>query len=145
MNAIILVDNRALGEHLNIHLGFSATREAVEAVLNYGLYLEQHRCPHDPDHFQDHLQHHYLELVESGRHDRLIDHVTGEVEDHGWYAHYVETAWWVFDRTISQLKPALQSLFMEHGVSYLEVVRLTPTFVIAKATCHLLIPDLRRG
>lgn len=144
MKALIVLDGRPLNRAMNPQLGFTVIQRAIEGVADYALHLHHHHREYHNDEFINHLQQHYLELVEAGGLHRVIDHETGHANQAGWYEHYFEVAHYVVKYYLAELLGALSAISEEYGVSRLRLQRITPTHILVTAVCHVLIPDLRR-
>ncbi len=140
MHCYILLSTTPLARQMNIHLGFDAVRQAANTFLQYATYLFHNRYTHNHDLLVEHYQLAYLELIEHGTLSNVIDQHSGEVINGGWYEHYAEVVERLTEYCLGDVMTALAAITEQHAVSEMRVERLTPTYMLVRATTHYMLP-----
>lgn len=140
MHCYIVISTEVLSRQMNIHLGFDAIRHAANTFLQYATYLFHNHFSHDPELLREHYQQAYLELIERGALGSVIDQHTGNVINGGWYEHYTEVVERLTEYCLGDVMTALVAITEQHAVSEMQVIRLTPKYMVVMATTHYLLP-----
>lgn len=140
MYCYLILSTKPLSRQLDIYLSFDAVRQATNTFLQYATYLFHNRYPHSHDLLEEHYQLAYLELVELGTLGTVIDQHSGQVVNGGWYEHYAEVVERLTEYCLSDVMTALMAITEQQAVSELRMERLTPDYLVVKATTHYLLP-----
>lgn len=116
---------------------------AIHVFLNYMLITTQRKTTYRRDDLIEYADQYYLELVEDGRLNQVIENDTGDIGDTNWYGKYVRLLDALVRDYAHELRMILQGFERLHHILYIDfrgLIGPNHTVMAVAEARHLLPP-----